>query len=237
MNSKNAKVSAHKIKGTWGGSRAGAGRPKTSPFVAHLARPELGSKQPARVTLKLRANLPSLRLSELFIAFEKGALRARRFGLRIIEYSVLDRAIHLVCEAHDKQELERSFKSLNTTLAIAVKKEQKRLTGIEHKGPVFLGRFEMRLLTTPAETKAGLKEVLTAAAGGADPTKAPRGTDLFRDVYSSSVLFDKWKVLLGEECPPHLREPADVPPAARATAVRITALPQFWLTKTGWRQG
>jgi hypothetical protein len=47
--------------------------------------------------------------------FEKATLRARRFGLRIIHFMVLTHSIELICEFKKQEELERSFKSLNTS--------------------------------------------------------------------------------------------------------------------------
>ncbi|MBS1984121.1 MAG: hypothetical protein JST16_08105 [Bdellovibrionales bacterium] len=222
------KESTDKAKGNWGGRREGAGRPKTSPFVAHTARPELGQKLPARIVVRLRSGWPSLRNEEIFETFAKAASRARRFGIRIIEFTILPKAIHLICEFKDKEELERSFKSLNTTLAIALKKLHRKESNEEHKGPVFLGRFHMELLDSPEKVKAALTDVLTLATR---ELQMPLG----RDRYSSAVLFDAWKPLLGSDATPSLSEPSTDEDAKRIVRL-VTASPQFWLTKTGWRK-
>jgi hypothetical protein len=214
-------------KNTWGGKRAGAGRPKTSPFVPHEVRPDVDKRCPIRVTLKLRSGFPSLRSPELYSVFAKAAHRARRFGVRIIEFTVLAKAIHMIVEVKSKEELERSFKSLNTTMAIALKKAREEETHEPHEGPVFLGRFHMELLETPDQLKAALRDVLTLEA-------QVEGIKPFRDPYSSAIAFEQWGPLLGHEWHEALATvPEDLRPQ-HATAVGITASPQFWLTKHGW---
>lgn len=222
-----------KEKGTWGGKRAGAGRPQTSPFVSHISRPLVEKRRiPVRITLRLRSGLPSMRSAPIYEAFEKAALRARRFGLRIVEYSLLPNAIHMICEFHDREQLERSFKSLNTTLAIALKRAVFEKTEVEHKGPIFLGRYKMELLDSPERVKAAIKDVLTL------PSQKQKKHFIELDPYSSAPLFTRWKKLLEAGDPP-LREPAspDELEKSRARAIAITASPQFWLSHTGWLKG
>lgn len=213
-------------KGTWGGKREGAGRPKTSPFVPHMTRPEMGTRVPMQVLIRVRTGFASLRTPEMHKVFELAASRARRFGIRIIEYSLLDRAIHMVCEAKENDELERSFKSLNTTMAIALKKAFKADSGREHKGPVFLGRYHLTMLDSAEKVKAALADVLTKPA-------QEFGRRPYRDEYSSGVAFERWRKLLDGRVSEDLITP-DPDPEARRRATTITASPQFWLTKTGW---
>lgn len=214
---------------TWGGKRAGAGRKATSPFVAHVSRPEFeGRRAPLLVTLRFRSGFPSLRSETFLKIFERAASRARRFGLRITHFNVLPKSIVMMCEFHEREALERSFKSLNTTLAIALKRRYFDKTGEVHSGPVFLGRFKMEILDSGARVKAALRQILTAFSD-----KARRSTVAI-DAFSSFSLFTEWKRLLSASDPPLSTAP---PPAhARARAVAVTALPQFWLTRAGWRK-
>jgi hypothetical protein len=208
-------------KNSWGGKRAGAGRPASSPFVAHVARESFeGKRAPLLITLRLRSGFPSLR-SKLFMkVFERASLRARRFGLRITHFNVLPKSILLICEFHEREQLERSFKSLNTTLAIALKRAYAEHSGRHHTGPVFLGRFMMKLLDSGARLKAAMKNVLA----GAFTAQAPN--------FSSASLFTMWKKLFEPSERGSIQPTA--PPEARARAVAITALPQFWLSRAGW---
>lgn len=220
-------------KSSWGGKREGAGRPKSSQLVSHTSRPRVEKRRcPVRITLKLRSGLPSLRSEDLYEVFEKSALRARRFGLRVIEYTLLDKAIHLICEFKKSEELEKAFKSLNTSLAVAIKKKVKAETGTAHKGPVFLGRYHMQLLAHPDEMKSALREVLLLPY-----TRDPKNEGA-RDPYSSGLVFEKWAALLGKELSryPALREQgsAEASDSARQRVLKITATPQFWLSQAGW---
>lgn len=237
-----------KTKGTWGGARAGAGRPKTSPFVSHLARPRMENLRcPVKITLRLRAGLPSLRSDPLFLAFEKASLRARRFGLRIIEYSVQPKAIHLLCEFKENEDLERSLKSLNTTLAIAVKKEVKAEHGTEHKGPVFLGRYKLETLRHGREVRATLREFFFGDPGtpSAAAIRAAR-----EDAFTSAPLFTRLRELsydglaVGEKSKAKAPSGKSTPTSESGTGepdgkvvsrIRaVTASAQFPLTKSGW---
>lgn len=228
------KSPTRKETSSWGGKREGAGRPKTSPLVAHAPRPRVEKRRcPVHIVLKLRSGLAALRDPELFEVFEKGALRARRFGLRITEFTVRDQAIHLICEFKKSEELEKAFKSLNTALAIAIKKRYKKDHGQVHRGPVFLGRYHMQLLTHPDEMKTALREVLLLPYER--DTESNAGG---RDLYSSGIIFEKWDALLGSERAhyPVLREKHWGPEHeyAKAQVLRITATPQFWLSQAGW---
>ncbi len=200
-------------KKSWGGKREGAGRPATSPFVSHVSRPEFeGKRLPMLITLRLRSGLPSLQLKHFYETFERAALRARRFGLRVIHFKLLPKSILMICEFHEREQLERSFKSLNTTMAIAMKRALKEKNEAEHRGPIFLGRFKMELLHSPERLKGAMSTVLK----GENPA------------YSSAPLFTLWNKLLEGDPKPELSS-ADLEKPRR-----ITALPQFWLTKVGW---
>lgn len=214
-----------KKKSTWGGSRSGAGRPKTSPFVSHLSRPRVGKQRPILVTLKLRSAFEDIRNPEFLDVFEKATLRARRFGLRIIHFSMLPTKILLFVEFKKQEELQKSFKSLNTALAVYLKKAFYKKTGLDHRGAVFLGRFEMKVISNAEECKQALRIVLFS------PAKL-FGRAIYADNYSSGALFRGWEELLEKE---ESFEPFDYSDEEITRLKHITALPQFWLSQTGWR--
>ncbi len=214
------------LPNTWGGKRDGAGRPKSSIFVSHLSRPSIEKRKcPLQVTLRLRSNLPSFQSPEVFSAFEKACARARRFGIRIIHYNVQAKSIQMICEAKKSEELERSFKSLNTTLAIAVKKRVKEESGKVHEGPVFLGRYQLKVLTYPDEVKVAMREVLSPAIDNLT-------TDSVH--LSSAIIFEKWKALMGPAFKSELLSDLSKDESARSIPLKITATPQFWLNQAGW---
>jgi hypothetical protein len=214
-----------KIKSTWGGAREGAGRPKTSAFVPHLTRPRVGKERPALITLKLRTAFEDIRNPEFFETFEKATLRARRFGLRIIHFSLIPKKILLWVEVKNQEQLEKSFKSLNTCLAVFLKKAFLKKSGLEHKGPVFLGRFEMQLLQSPEEARSALRKILLAPSEYFARKAYP-------DDYSSAPLFGAWKDLLEKN---EKFEEFNFSADEINRTQRITSTPQFWLSQSGWR--
>ncbi len=211
---------------SWGGKREGAGRPKSSPMVSHLTRPRIEKRRcPLKVKIVLRADLPSLQHPEIFEAFERGCHRARRFGIRIIHYLVLPKHIHMIIEAKKTEELEHSFKSLNTTLAIAIKKVVKKESGQAHEGPVFLGRYHLSVLHEPNEVKVAMKEILGLAADNFNPAQPG---------LSSAVIFDSWTQLFGKHFVHSKIKSSSTQSESRKKSLQITALPQFWLSQAGW---
>lgn len=216
---------AIKSKSTWGGARSGAGRPKSSPFVSHLSRPRVGRQRPLLITLKIRSAFGDIRNPQFFEVFEKACQRARRFGLRIIHFSFLPTKILLFVEFKKQEELEKSFKSLNTALAVFLKKDFFKRSGLSHRGAVFLGRFEMKIISTAEESKAALREVLLS------PAKL-FGRKIYADTYSSGALFGSWEQILESD---ESYEEFDFTKEEIERIKHITATPQFWLSQSAWR--
>lgn len=210
-------------KKTWGGRRAGAGRKKSSPFVPHARREPIENRQsPLEIELVLRRGLPSFRSRALFQAFRRASLRARRFGLRIIEYRIEKKRIFMLVEFKTRKQLERSFKSLNTTLAIAIKARFKKLHGLSHTGAVFLDRYRMKRLSTPLALKLSLLNLFKPES---------QRTNSRSVIFSSWPLFQKGKKLFP-------RRILLSGPKAESKELRwireVQASPQFWLTREGW---
>src|SRR5258706_14964007 len=93
---------------TWGGARAGAGRPPSGAKagVPHARRPAVTATQPLHVTVRFAEGLPSFR-EQLLLARVLGALRKgkERFGLRVVHYSVQSNHMHLIVEARTRRAL------------------------------------------------------------------------------------------------------------------------------------
>lgn len=221
-------MSQQKPKTTWGGSRDGAGRPKSSIVGAHTARPKLGDPYPAHITIRVRSGFENLQSEAFYEVFEKAALRARRHGLRVLHFGIYPQRIELLCEFKNQEELEKSFKSLNTSIAIFLKKLFKKKMGDAHKGPVLLGRFQMSPLKSREEIKLALEHILWPLDF--------RQNGL--NIYSSWMLLQRWDSLLGFKCP---EPPAAFNPQSldsyRSRAVKISALPQFRLSKQSLATG
>src|SRR3954471_13808397 len=91
-----------------GGRRPGAGRPRGD-RVSHDARPEFDKVLPVLITLRVGGHVWNLRSSRCYRAVKRAFLKARgRFGLRLIEFSLLGNHLHLIVEADSKADLSRA---------------------------------------------------------------------------------------------------------------------------------
>jgi hypothetical protein len=200
----------------WGGARARAGR-KASPRarVWHRSRLEFPSRLPGLVTIRVRSDVPSLRVVRLVRALELAWRRsAERCDFRVVHYSIQDDHIHLLVEAAGARALACGMKSVTARLARAVNRVHDR------RGPVVDGRFHHRVLGTPREVRIALAYVLLnarkhAAARGADPPS----WGFLLDPASSGRWFDGW-----------------ASPSEPATDLPAVASARTWLMRAGWRR-
>jgi REP element-mobilizing transposase RayT len=154
-----------------GGKRRGAGRkPKgRRALVSHHARPRFEKPSAVQVTLRVAGHVWNLRSRRCFGLIEDCLAKAReRFGLRVIEFTVLGNHLHLVVEADSDEALSRGMQGLNIRVARALN----RL--MERKGHVFADHYHSRLLRTPTELVNAIAYVLGNAAhhygeSGRDP--------------------------------------------------------------------
>jgi putative transposase len=141
-----------------GGKRRGAGRkPKgKKALVSHMARPKFERVTPAHVTLRVKRDLPSLRSSRRFATITACFEKARgRFGLRLVEFSVLGNHLHLIVEAD-------SSESLSQGMCIRLAKALNR--AMSHKGSLFADHYHSRLLRSPTGLAHAIAYVLGNAA-------------------------------------------------------------------------
>jgi REP element-mobilizing transposase RayT len=144
-----------------GGKRKNAGRPAKNgkAGVSHLARPKFARITPAHVTLRVRSELPSLRSSRRFAAIKGCFAKARdRFGVRIVEFSVLGNHLHLIVEADSSEALSQAMQGLCIRLAKRLNAEMAR------KGALFADHYHSVLLRNPAQLANAIRYVLTNAA-------------------------------------------------------------------------
>ena len=158
------------------------------------------------VTLRLRRGLPSLRHPTLRVPLEKAfATASRKFGCRLVHYSIQTNHVHLLAEARDEHPLSRAIKGLCVRLARRLNRAWRR------KGRVFGDRFHTRVLRTPLEVRHALAYCLNNARKHG---LVLRGVD----PYSSGRWFDGWK------------DSTHPPPA-----YTVLARPMTWLLRTGWK--
>jgi REP element-mobilizing transposase RayT len=202
---------------THGGARAGAGRKRTSQFVAHATRPSQSRHAPVHVTLRVATGMPSLRNRKSFRVIRRALADTRLcLGFRLVEYSVQGNHLHLIGEAPSAPALSRGIQGMCIRIA-------KRLNAAHARhGQVFRDRYHARALKTPLEVKRALLYVINnyrrhcADSGLALPANEV-------DPCSSGLFFRGWTY------PPHTRDPcADLPPGV------VPASP--YLLRRGWRR-
>src|SRR5688572_26843606 len=204
---------------SWGGARKGAGRkPKNgvAAGVKHEPRPQLASRYPAHVTMKLRSGLPRLRQKAEYAALRAAFGKGRdRFGFRLCHYAVLNDHLHLICEAADLVALRRGLQGLAIRIARALNRLWRR------KGKVFADRYHSRALPTPREVRNALAYVLGNARHHAAEGRMVRVAQAI-DTFTSAPWFDGF------------RERVTV--RGLDSIVRPLADARTWLLDTGWRR-
>jgi REP element-mobilizing transposase RayT len=206
-------------RGQRGGYRARAGRKRKPEHkrtsVAHRRRPELPSKTPVHVALRLVEGLPSLRQHKAVRYVRRCLQLAHKERFRVVHFSVQSNHVHLLIEAEDSRALSRGMQGLKIRLA-------KRLNALfGRRGTLFTERYHARPITSPRQARHTIGYVL----GNARKHAAERGRALGRnwvDPFSSAPTFDGWAC-------------ATVT-SDGATEPGITAEPEFWLLRTAWRR-
>lgn len=107
---------------TWGGSRAGAGRPRRARrrSVPHRRRVPHDPRTPVHVTLRAAARLPSLRGGAVFDAVRRALAASSGARFRLLHYSVQTNHVHLLVEADGGTALARGCQGLAVRVAKAV---------------------------------------------------------------------------------------------------------------------
>ena len=180
----------------------------------HRSRERFAGRFPCHVTLKVRRDVPSLRLDkvvrEIEATFRKGCQRKR---FRLVHYSLQSNHAHLLVEAVGRDELGRGMKAIGARLARAVNRACGR------RGRVLSDRYHLRVLRSPREVRNALAYVLLNGRRHA----AQHGKKLGKgrvDPASSGRWFDGWRDRRGVGAPD--------PP--------VVAEPRTWLLATGWRR-
>ena len=174
---------------------------------------------PVHVTLRVKANLPSLRDGRFVREFRRSLAEAcERGDFRVNHYSLQGDHAHLIVEARGKDALARGMKSIAARLARALN----RVAG--RSGPVLDGRYHHRSLRSPREVRRALAYVLLNARRHlAKQRRAARAAAVPLDPASSARWFDGWRWEVASRAP-------------ESTATREVAGPRTWLLRIGWRR-
>ena len=107
------------------------------------------------MTVRIRAEVWSLRTHRCFRALKRAFIRGcRRFGFRLVHFSVQRNHAHFIVEAPDAHSLGRAMKGLEVRMARALNKVMHR------RGPVFADRYHAHLLASPREASRAIEYVL-----------------------------------------------------------------------------
>jgi REP element-mobilizing transposase RayT len=211
----------------WGGARHNAGRkPGPRPSAPHRARPAHRSYEPVHVTL--RACIAPLRSQFVFPVIRLALCRAssrdpKRF--RIVHFSVQRDHVHLIVEAEDERALSTGMRGV----AIRVARYVNDL--LSRRGPLWVGRWHGRALTSPREVRNGIVYVL-----GNFRKHARRALRAGLDPYSSAAWFDGWRAWsLGSGVPPPFAERPRFSAGGDGDA-RLHVAAKTWLLRVGWRR-
>jgi len=134
---------------------SGAKARGAAPCVSHKPRPRFNKATPVLVTLRVAFGVWNLRSRRCFQIVEDCLGDARdRFGLRVIEFSVLGNHLHLVVEADSDLALSRGMQGLDVRIARALNRRMRR------RGGVFDDHYHSRLLGSPTELVSAIAYVL-----------------------------------------------------------------------------
>jgi REP element-mobilizing transposase RayT len=170
------------------------------------------------VTLRVKADLPSLREGKLVREWRRSLAEASERGsFRVAHYSLQGDHAHLIVEANGKHALACGMKSIGARLARALNRVNGR------SGPVLDGRYHHRSLRSPREVRRALAYVLLNARRHLAKRRSLLRASSSLDPASSARWFDGWR-----------SDPASRTP--EAAAPREVARPRTWLLSVGWRR-
>lgn len=182
-----------------------------------MKRAQVNAKKPLLLTLKLKSKKWNLRCGEIAKGFKASAKAAQKFGLRIVHYSIQGDHLHIIAEAKDNESLSRGMRSFGARLGKAIR------AVVGGTGPVFLGRFHLRVLSNPTQMRNALAYVLQNFA---------KHTKLLKhlDEFSSAPYFSQWKKLLGRNMGPILEDVDEQSPPIPDYLCEARS----WLAREGW---
>ena len=209
---------------TWGGARAGAGRPPkgVKAQLAHARRQALTGREPVHVTVRVVRELEGLRQRGGY-ADVQGALATQlaRSDVRICHTSIQRTHLHLIVEADDAAALGKGMRGFLVALARRLNARAGRT------GRAFDDRYHAAVLRTPTQVRHALSYVLNNWRKHQEAAR-PGYVGLRLDPYSSAIGFAPWL---------QRRVIAEGPVRWPREGALPVAYPQSWLLSTGWRRG
>jgi REP element-mobilizing transposase RayT len=212
---------------THGGRRKGAGRPPKGKRSSerHRRRPEHNPRHPVHVTVRVVADVSSLRRRDMYAQLRESTIvTARREDFRIVHMSIQSNHLHLIVEAEHKTSLSKGMQGFSISAAKRINSAISERMGVRRTGRVIADRFHARPLTSPRAVRHALSYLLNNwRRHGEDREGVARAWKV--DPFSSGAVFAGWKEL---EDSPFLWP-------LRATYHPLIVLrPRTWLLAKGW---
>jgi putative transposase len=222
-----------------GGARKGAGRkPKFARAgEPHHRRPNVPSRYPRHIVLRVRNDVGSLRkrfmhralrAATIAVAMRELASDEVNGAFRIVHISIQRTHIHLIVEADNKLALTRGMLSFMTSAAKHINAEYsvQRKLARRRRGPVFADRYHQQVIKTPRQARRTLSYVLNNWRKHREDQE-PFAKHWDMDPFSSGISFGAWKEY---DNVPFMTKP---PPTYESLVVY---LPKTWLLREGWRK-
>jgi REP element-mobilizing transposase RayT len=176
----------------------------------HVTRPEVVSRHPVHVVLRVVGAVGNLRTHHAYRAI-RGAIGkcAARTDYRVVHASLQSNHLHLLVEADSKLALSRGMQGFAISAAKRLNRELRRRTG-----DVFAFRYHATAITTPTQARNAISYILNNWRRHRNDARSPYRIDPF----SSADRFRGWET-------PHGNTHTEPLPVVRAAS---------WLLTDGW---
>ena len=210
-----------------GGKRKGAGRkPKGARAGSrHQERPEIKSRYPLHVVMRVAPGVGSLRRRAMYKAVREATIiAALRERFRIVHVSLQRTHVHMLVEAETKEALARGMqgfqisaaRNINTVLGDKYRRR---------RGKVFADRYHVEVITSPTRARRALLYVLGNWRKHGEDQRGDGRTWLV-DPFSTGILFPDWQEREGKYLMWPMRETYDP---------MVVRRPASWLLREGWK--
>jgi REP element-mobilizing transposase RayT len=204
---------------TWGGKRAGAGRPKKlgrrEPM--HRVRPYVPAYHPIHIVLRVRKDVGRLRKRPVYEAAHAALWHSlqRRNDFRLVHISIQHNHVHLLVEIETRESLIRGMQGLAITLARRINRSLGR------RGKVFAFRYHATEICSRKQARHALAYVLNNWRRHREDLASCKSRAADTDPYSSGSSFHSWS-----------RAPRDAWPGYAPLPVSAA---RTWLLVEGWQ--
>jgi REP element-mobilizing transposase RayT len=212
-----------------GGKRKGAGRPPTRSRAgtAHRKRPTVKPYHALHVTMRVVADVGSMRRREMYRAVRDATVTAAlRERFRIVHLSIQRTHIHLLAEADSERSLARGMQGFQISVARNVNTMMGDARGRRRRGPVFADRYHLQVIASPRQARRTLSYVLNNWRHHKEDQNELARTWLV-DPWSSGIWFPDWKELEGKAIMWPIRATYDP---------LVVRRPASWLLREGWKR-